>query len=119
MSILGQQHTDPVSPAQRSATQIKRQAARLAEQIVTQWERGFDQLWNNPQATPAEVLAELGTDAEAIFSLSAQTVTFMVGMLQSDDSDWAAETLARIQAKLADKPETTTHADGSVTIAAD
>jgi hypothetical protein len=112
MSILKQNHSNPVSPALRATTQIKNRAARLAETIIREWEHGFDALWNNPQATPAEVLAELGTDAAEVFELSAATVQFMAAIL----SGRLDEKLAAIQAKIEAKPATTVHEDGSVTI---
>lgn len=112
MSILGQNHSDPVSPALRATTQIKNRAARLAETIIREWEHGFDALWNNPQATPAEVLAELGTDAAEVFELSSTTCQFIAAIL----SGRLDEKLAAIQAKIAAKPATTVHEDGSVTI---
>jgi hypothetical protein len=112
MSILKQNHSDPVSPALRATTQIKNRAARLAETIIREWEHGFDALWNNPQATPAEILAELGTDAVEVFELSSVTCQFMAAIL----SGRLDEKLADIQAKIAEKPATTVHEDGSVTI---
>jgi hypothetical protein len=112
MSILKQNHSDPISPALRATTQIKNRAARLAETIIREWEHGFDALWNNPQATPAEVLAELGTDAAEVFELSSATCQFMAAIL----SGRLDEKLADIQAKIAAKPATTVHEDGSVTI---
>ena len=112
MSILKQNHSDPISPALRATTQIKNRAARLAETIIREWEHGFDALWNNPQATPAEILAELGTDAAEVFELSSATFQFMAAIL----SGRLDEKLADIQAKIAEKPATTVHEDGSVTI---
>lgn len=112
MSILGQNHSDPVSPALRATTQIKNRTARLAEHIIREWEHSFDALWNNPQVTPEEVLTELGTDAGEIFALSAEIITFLntalVGRLDDD--------LNRLNAKVAAKPATTVHPDGAVTI---
>lgn len=112
MSILGQQHNDPVSPALRATTQIKNRTARLAEHIIREWGHAFDALWNNPRATPEEVLAELGTDAAEAFELSGETVKFMAAILPDRmDAEWAS-----IQAKIAAKPATTVHEDGTVTI---
>lgn len=112
MSILGQNHKEPVSPALRASTQIKNRTARLAETIIREWEHAFDAIWNNPPTTPAEVLVELGTDAAEAFELSAATVQFMATILPGRmDDEWA-----RIQAKIAAKPATTSHEDGTVTI---
>lgn len=112
MSILTQKHNDPVAPAQRAATQIKRGTARLAQTLLREWERGFDMVWNNPNATPDKVLEAIGTDAAETFELSAATVQFMAAIMPGRlDSEWE-----RLQAKLAAKPATTTHDDGTVTI---
>ena len=112
MTILNQNHSDPVIPAKRAATRVKRSTAQLGQTIIQSWEQGFDIIWNNPRATPAEVLAELGTDAVEAFDLSNATVSLMAAVLPARlDDDWA-----RIQAKLADMPTTTHNEDGTVTI---
>jgi len=112
MSILGQNHSDPVSPALRATTQIKNRTARLAEHIIREWEHSWDALWHNPAATPEEILAQLGTDAEEAFELSEAIVVLMGTILPGRlDDEWA-----RIQGKIAAKPATTTHPDGTVTI---
>lgn len=117
MSILGQNHSDPVSPALRAATQIKSRTARLGEHIIREWEHSFDALWNNPRVTPAEVLAELGTDAVDVFALSTATIQFIGSIAASEpDNEWVQEQWARVQQKVAAKPETTTHPDGSITV---
>jgi len=112
MSILGQNHSDPVTPAARSATQIKNRTSRLAEHIVREWEHSFDAIWNNQSATPAEVLTELGTDAAEVFALNTEFVTFMGVILPTRlDDEWA-----RIQAKLNSIQAHTVNPDGTVTI---
>ena len=113
MSILTQDNKIQIQPAVRAANQIKRNTARLAESIKRDWEQSYDLLWHNPRATPEEVLAELGTDAAELFELSAQTVAYMLSILTGVMDD----EVARIQAKIAEKPETVTHDDGTVTLA--
>lgn len=112
MSILNQTHFDSISPAIRTASEIKNRAARLAKTIIREWEHGFDELWNNHEATPEEILAELGTDAAEVFELSSATCQFMATILP----ERLDEKLVAIQAKIAAKPATTVHEDGSVTI---
>lgn len=112
MTILNQTHSDPISPAVRGATRIKRGISRLTTCMLQEWERSFDLLWNNPNATPAEILVELGTDAAEALELSAETIIFMETILPDRlDDEWA-----RIQAKIAAKPATTSNEDGTVTI---
>ena len=115
MSILGQQHNDPVTPALRASTQIKNRTARLAEHVIREWQHGFDALWHNPQATPAEVLEQLDTDAAEVFELSAATVQFLTNIL----SDRSPEDWQRISEKVAALPELIKHDDGTITIAVD
>lgn len=112
MSILGQQHTDPVSPALRATSQIKNRTARLAETIIREWEHAFDSLWHNPAATPEEILVEMGTSASEAFELSGATVQFLATILPGRmDDEWT-----RIQTKIAEIPATTSNEDGTVTI---
>jgi hypothetical protein len=62
--------TTTQTPAQAAASQvraiIKQQYISLAQSGM----RGWQTIWKNPAAKPAEVIAALGTDAEAIFSLA-------------------------------------------------
>jgi hypothetical protein len=112
MTILNQTHSDPVIPAKRAATRVKRSTAQLGQTIIQSWEQGFDIIWNNPRATPAEVLAELGTDAVECFDLSNAIVALLADVLPDRlDEDWE-----RIQGKIAAMPARTRHDDGSVTI---
>ena len=46
--------------------------------------RIFNQLWNNPKASPQEILDEYGTDAASLFSFSSQIQT----MAASIDSSY-------------------------------
>lgn len=111
MSILNEQREEP-NYEKRAATRIKRQSKRLAESIIRDWEQSFDLLWNNPKATPERVLSELGTDAAEVFELSDATVQFMGQILPGKlDDAWD-----RVQKKLEDRPATTVHDDGTVTI---
>ena len=116
MSILGKNHNDPVSPAQRASTRIKRQASRLAETIVRDWESGFDNLWNRGGVDASDILVELGTDAAEIIQLSSLTYNFMLSVLDADGGEWALETKARLEAKEAARPSITINGDGTVTL---
>jgi len=112
MTILNQTNSDPIAPATRAATRAKRSTSQLARTIISSWEQGFDIIWNNERATPEEILAELGTDAVECFELSSAIVEMLASTLPNRlDDDWV-----RIQGKLAAKPATTRHDDGTVTI---
>jgi len=113
MSILSNTHQIVIDPALLAATQIKERTAVLADTLIEQWETAFDQIWHNPQATPAEVLEHLGTDAAEVFELSAATVQFLAHILHSRrDDEWQ-----RISDKVAALPELIKHDDGTITIA--
>ena len=112
MSILNQSHIQQVEPAVRAARNVKQSTSQLANSLVSNWIQGFDKIWNNPRATPEEILAELGTDAGEVMELSTELVTFLASVLPTRLPDeWAA-----IQTKLSEKPATTTNPDGTVSI---
>jgi len=111
MSILNQT-TPQVNRSEQAVKQIKMGAARGTNQLIRNWETSWDLIWNNPHATPEEVLAELGTDAAEAFEISTALIGLMSALLPTKLPDeWA-----RIQAKVAAKPATTTHDDGTITI---
>tara|TARA_R110002167_G_scaffold123016_1_gene301870 strand:- start:9912 stop:10256 length:345 start_codon:yes stop_codon:yes gene_type:complete len=110
-SIL-KRESPTIAASVRAKNIIIQSASELSSGIVETWERGFNLIWRNRQATPAEVLAELGTDAVEVFELSEHTVSFIGATLTGrDDAEFA-----RILAKLAKIPATTRNEDGSVTI---
>jgi phosphoglycolate phosphatase-like HAD superfamily hydrolase len=113
MSVLNSQNIQDPTPAKtRQALQIKRGVAQLAEHLIISWNQSFDKLWNNPRATPAELLEELGTDAAEVFQLSAATVQFLATILTGRRQ---AE-LDLILAKVQSIPPFTVHQDGSITL---
>lgn len=112
MSILTEQHNDPVTHAKRAATQVKRGIQQTAKGLIHNWEHAFDLVWHNRQATPAEVFAELGTDAGEALALSAALVAFLETVLTGRDD----EQLAKIQAKVSALPAFTVAENGSVTL---
>ena len=65
--------------------------------------RIFNLLWNNPKATPQEILDEYGTDAAALFSFSSQIQT----MATAIDSGFVA---------LVPPYNYTVNGDGTVTV---
>lgn len=111
MSILNQNHKLTIDESAQRAVNVKTGIQRICTQLIRNWERSFDQLWDSPD--PAAVLAAMGTDAAEAFELSSQLVTLMGQILPGRmDDEWA-----RIQAKIAAKRQpTTTHSDGTVTL---
>lgn len=85
----------------------------MAEQIVQQWERSFDLLWEEKDGvTSAMQLAEIGTYAAELFQTNSDLVTFLVTTLSGKDDDL----VGRIMAKVATIPAYTIHEDGTVTL---
>jgi hypothetical protein len=63
--------TNPTTtPAQQAAQQIRQQAKSTFMLMNQAGVKGWNLLWKNTQATPADILAALGTDTQAIFTLA-------------------------------------------------
>ena len=110
MSVLNQTQANPLTPAERSAKQVKRATSQMAYQLIQSWNHGWDLIWSS--ADPAAVLAELGTEAGEIFALNEDMIVYLNTTLAGRKQD----ELDAINVKVAAKPATTTAADGSVTI---
>lgn len=110
MSVLDQTQPNPLTPAERSAKQVKRATSQMAYQLIKSWNHGWDLIWSS--ADPAAVLAELGTEAGELFQLNEDIIVYLNTTLAGRKQD----ELDAINAKVAAKPATTTAADGSVTI---
>jgi hypothetical protein len=67
MSFLNQ---TALTPAQVAANQVRALAQQQFMQLSQSGQRGYNLIWRNQQASPAEVLAALGTDAELVFQLA-------------------------------------------------
>lgn len=110
MSILNTELQPVLTEPQRRARHSKEHTLQLANYLIRQWHIGWDTIWssNDPQA----VLDELGAEAGELLALNEAMIVFfahvLAGTRQGD--------LDAILAKVAAKPTTTTHSDGSVTI---
>lgn len=110
MSVLNNQQAPQLTPAERSAKQVKRATSQMAYQLTQSWNHGWDLIWASED--PAAVLAALGTDAGEIFELNEDLIAYFNTTLTGRKQD----ELDAIMAKVAAKPATTTAEDGSVTI---
>ena len=110
MSVLNNSNAPVLTEAQRRARQAKASVAQIAEQLIRQWNQGWDVIWSSKD--PASVLAEIGTDAGEIFQLNDDLITFLTTALAGKRQD----DLDAIMAKVAAKPATTVAQDGTVTI---
>jgi hypothetical protein len=105
MSILDTPVVNELTPAQRQANQIKQQARTTFQSMVTAFNQGAKQFWRNPQASPSQIAAALGTDAVEVFQLHAK-----LGALIAEVRPEA------IQEGAAMVGQFTYNADGTVTI---
>jgi hypothetical protein len=71
MSILDQQNNPiPVPPARMAANRLINQAKMTYQQMVQAFNQGSKIFWDNGMgASPADIAAELGTDAREVFEL--------------------------------------------------
>ena len=118
MSLLDNTESINKSPearrARRVASKVERMLAspkRLTNTLIADWEQGFDAIWADEN--PAEILEAIGTEAAELFALSTSMIQFIHALL---DGGSRQDDLNRLLAKVASKPETTTHEDGTVTI---
>ena len=90
MSILNNQPPQPVPPADRVSRQIKQQAKMTYQQLLQVFNNGARQFWRNPQATPAEIAAALGTDAVEVFTLHGKIGALLASINPAAIADGAS-----------------------------
>lgn len=106
MSILNRNNQPAeVSPAERTARQMVRQAKELYDGLVGTFNEGARNFWQNSRATPQEIAAALGTDAKEVFELHHKIGVFIAGINPEAIAPGAAVV-----------GEFTYNADGSVTV---
>jgi len=59
---------NPSTPEEIAAT-LKLQAKNIYNNMVSTFNRGSKMFWNNPNATPEQISAALGSDAKELFEL--------------------------------------------------
>lgn len=69
MSILNGPVTPPPPSPEQIAAQVRMQAKMTYDLLMNAFSRGASQFWQNPDATPAQIAAALGTDAAEAFAL--------------------------------------------------
>lgn len=105
MSVLDTPVVNEITPAQRQANQIKQQVRTAYQSMVVAFNQGAKQFWRNPQASPSQIAAALGTDAVEVFQLHAK-----LGALLADVRPSAIQEGASVVGQF------TYNADGTVTI---
>jgi len=105
MSVLDTPVVNEITPAQRQANQIKQNVRQTFQSLVVAFNNGARQFWRNPQATPSQIAAALGTDAVEVFQLHAK-----LGALLADVRPAAIQEGASVVGQF------TYNADGTVTV---
>jgi len=105
MSVLDTPVINEITPAQRQANHLKQQVRTAFHSMTVAFNQGAKQFWRNPQATPSQIAAALGTDAVEVFQLHAK-----LGALLADVRPVA------IQEGIEVVGQFTPNADGTVTI---
>lgn len=72
MSVLDQPSPVQLTMAERTANQLRQNARRTFIDLVQTYTDGARLFWQNPDATPQDVAAALGTDGAELFQLHAK-----------------------------------------------
>ena len=67
-----------LSPAQDVANKVVGGAMQLRMIMKQQYLQAYNKVWNNKNATPDQVVAQMGSNAQAVFALSAQLASLLV-----------------------------------------
>lgn len=69
-----------ISPAKQHAISIQNNIARVAKFNIDMHQSIFKELWHSRDATPQEILDEIGTNGESIFLRGYDLVQFLLGV---------------------------------------
>ncbi|NDD53264.1 hypothetical protein EBZ39_05220 [bacterium] len=106
MSILeGKGPVNEVTPATRTATQIKMNTRATYQQLLSAYSNGLNLFWRNTSASPSAISAALGTDAKEIFELHGM-IGELIAKIRPQDIEQVNKVIG----------EFTYNADGTVTI---
>ncbi|NDF13422.1 MAG: hypothetical protein EB060_11500 [Proteobacteria bacterium] len=72
MSVLDKPSVPEITPAIRTAAQIKQNARATYQAMMNAFEQNARLFWKNPQSRPSDLSAALGTDAAEVFALHAK-----------------------------------------------
>ncbi len=104
----------PPTPAQHVAQLLVSGVNEGLAHRVAQMRNLWELLWQDPRATPAEILAELGTKATLLFQAASKARADLEQMAALAGTD--AATLLGDAKYLAPAAPVTFHANGSVTL---
>ena len=63
-----------INPAQVAANQVLYIIQSQFQQLARSGQQGFNVIWNNPNASPTDIIAALGTSAAAVFQLAGLNI---------------------------------------------
>ena len=98
--------TVPVASDARVANQLIGSANQLTQTMLNAYLSGYNQMWNNTNATPDKIVAALGTNAVKLFTAADALATFLV-----------AEGVTGLSTGIPIGWTFTANADGSATVA--
>lgn len=78
--IITPPDTPVEEPAARAAREILQRMASAAADLLGSHQEMYRRLWHSTDATPAEILAEIGTRGEEVFLRGGDVVGFLLGV---------------------------------------
>ena len=77
MSVLDPETSPAIDPATRIANQLKQNARNTFRNLTISFSQNSKLFWQNPNATPQDIAAALGTDGVELFQLHAKIGTLL------------------------------------------
>lgn len=107
----------PASVAFRAVQSISRRSIGSLLNLGNDWCKSWDELWQNANgATPADILAELGTGGGDVMQKSRELLQYIVPILSAQTQPRLVALLAEIQTRMDATPDFTVGNDGTVTL---
>jgi hypothetical protein len=104
-----------ITPAKQVADAIIAESNRQFPQRLAVFKSLWEQLWENPSATPAQVLAEWGTNAKLMFQVAAAERQWIITVATALGKT-PAEVLGDSKYLSTALPINPPHEDGTVTL---
>lgn len=88
--LIPEVETEEIPAARKAADDLRRMRRNLCQQMLDGHQAIFTRLWQSHNATPAEILSELGTEAKAFFVEGGQLVTLLLttGTVHMGESEY-------------------------------
>jgi hypothetical protein len=72
--------TPTVDPAVQTVQAIKTAIASQFQPILTTYLQNYNAVWRNPKVAPNLVVAQMGVDAQQLFTVAAMTAQLLVAL---------------------------------------